>query len=1084
MSKIRRLMGLAVLLFFCFSLPAPSAYAFPDVKENHWAKRYIDYLVARGIAGGYGDGTFRPERGVTRGEFAALLIQAMNLQDSVWALEGNPQLFRDVKANHWAEGYIQLAWELGIVSGYADSTYRPDQTIRRDEMVSMLVRALRYSGQGNKVVTFSDAHTIADWVKESVDLAASWGLVSGFADGSFRPAATVTRAQAAVFISNFLEQRGARFDYYAELQQVNTAARELTAVLNDDAEKLKYTADTKIYRGGKEISAGELAAAVPCSGFLVLNSAGQVSYLEIVEQSLPGDVSLSLGAQAQQISAALSREGGQAGLLERELELEPGPAQASEFRAGRSLEITREVLGVNKLAEDMKVDGSGQLIAVIDSGLDPLHPDLLTTSAGKEKLVDFIDLTEEGKVATSGTISAKNIVTIEGVTYVLGNIGSQSGVYRYGFFAEEALDMDLNFNGTKTDRFLVLLADRVTGGKYDTVYVDTNYNASLIDEKPMAVYSKSHDRAGFSSTMTGSRFNFVLSDIAADGSFVKLGFDVNGHGTQVAGVAAANGSMQGVAPGARLLAIKVLNRQGETSWEMLDKAIRTAVDKGATIVNLSMGYYQDETSGNNSLTYLLDTLSKQKKVVFTVAAGNKGPGIGTLATPGNAKGAIGVGAYIAPAMWKNDYGWDVDKESLWYFSSAGPRQDGLVAPTVVAPGSAVTAFPLWSGSAYRLAEGTSIAAPHLAGAVALLLDSARKAGVTATPLLVKKAVMLGARQLPQFSAAEAGYGVADISEAWRQLRRLEPQTPLKSYTWNRSLGIGEGIYAREFLPGQVPYRVGNLGQEDEIVFWKTTADWLRPWFKMTSLPHGMQRDIPVDYVLPPEPGIYTGFLEGQFLDSTGPEVAMLTTVIKPYILDKDNSYRMEEAESLGAAQYKRYFFRVPPGTEGLQAVLTVPGGVDGYQGRVRMHVVRPNGQEYMMTDFAGRAQENSSGKEWVGATVDSPEAGTWEVVVYSSPSLSGIGLKESQYRLRVQLSGVPEQADGAVTSQYLIGLVPKKLEPNQPNYLSLSIRDRQRKTPVDDMMIEINGQIYQVKKGWVTFTVVPTGDKLKLDVRL
>lgn len=1084
LNKFWRHVGLAVLLFFCLSVLAPNAYAFSDVKDTHWAKNEIDFLVARGIVSGYGDGTFKPGRGVTRGEFASLIIKALNLEDSVWALQGGGQLFRDVPVKHWAKGYIQLAWELGIVSGYSDGTFRPDQTIRRDEMVSMLIRALRFIGQGDKEVEFSDEAKIPSWVRESVRLAARWGLVSGFADGTFRPASPVTRAQAAIFINNLLGQRGARFDFYAPIQSVDVTARAIRAEVNGSQETFRYADKLTIYRNGVELGIGELATAVPAYGLFVLDQQGQVNYLELVDKPVTGDTGLVLSPKAPPATSGQPAGGGQAGLLERELDYLVQPDRESASRAKRSLEITKAVMEADELSADMGVDGAGQLIAIIDSGMDPLHPDLLKTSRGKDKLVDFIDLTDEGLVSTGSTLSARNMVTIQGTSYILGNIPSQSGVYRYGFFSEEQIDFDVNSNGKKADRFLVLLTDSEESGQYDTVYIDTNYNANLIDEKPLKAYRQGHDKVSFSSTLQGYRFSFVISQIDSSGSGVKLGFDVNGHGTQVAGVAAASGSISGMAPGARLLVVKVLDRQGETSWALLEEAIRTAVDRGATVVNLSLGYYQDETSGNNSLTYLIDTLSKKKGVVFTVSAGNKGPGLGSLATPGNAKGAIGVGAYISPAMWENDYGLEVEEESLWYFSSAGPRQDGLVAPTAVAPGSAVTSYPGWSGSLYRLAEGTSIAAPHLAGAVALLLDSAEKSGVESSPELVKRAVQLGARKLSGFSVAEAGYGVVSIADAWKHLRRLEPQAPLKSYTWNRRLGIGEGIYAREFLPGQVPYRVGNLGGEDQVVFWKTTAQWLKPWFKMTSLPGNAQRDVPVDYILPEQPGVYTGFLEGRFLGSYGPEVAMLTTVIKPYRLDADNGYRMEETETLKAAQFKRYFFRVPQGVEGLQVTLAVPGGADGYRGRVRMHLIKPNGQEYMMTDFAGEPLENMQGKEWVGATVDNPDPGTWEVVVYSSPSLSRFGLKESQYRLRVELMGAPEEEPSKLTSQYLIGIVPKTLEPNKPNYITLSIRDKQRKTPVDDIMIEINGQIYQVKKGWVTFTAVPQGDKLKLDVRL
>jgi len=1076
--------GLAALLFFCICFGGTAAYAFSDVKTNHWAKRDIEYLVARQIISGYSDGTYRPDKGVTRAEFTVLLIKALNLEDTATTLKAAGQLFRDVKVNHWAKGYIHLAWELGVVGGYSDGTFHPDSTIRRDEMVSMLVRALRNGGQGDNKVSFTDENQIPAWAKSSVLLAARWGLVSGFEDGAFRPGALVTRAQAATFINNFLRQRGAQFDLYGQIVGINKNNRLLTVLYNGEEISFNYTSSCKVYRNGKELGQAALNEEVSAYGLFVLNDQGKISFIELVDSPLAGGTSVSLGTKTPVPEASQSQTGKQAGLLERELDTAMPSVKVSLERAKASLELTKEEIGAKRLGTDLGVDGSGQVIAIIDSGLDPGHPALLKTSSGEEKLVDFLDLTDEGLIKTDRTITQKNMVNLDGVSYILGNIQTKSGVYHYGFFEESKLDFDVNFNGGKDDRFLILVTDSQISGQYDTVYIDTNNNASLLDEKPLKLFRLDHERKSFSSSLQNMVFNFVLSELDSKGNYVKLGFDVNGHGTQVAGVAAASGEFTGIAPGAKLLVIKVLDKAGETSWDQLEKAVKLAAEKGATVVNLSLGYYYDETYGNNSLTYLIESLSKKKGIVFVASAGNKGPGIGTLATPGNAKAAIGVGAYISKKMWKNVYDLEINQDSLWYFSSAGPRQDGLVAPTVVAPASAITSFPLWSGTAYRLAEGTSIASPHLAGAVALLLEGAKNAKVSAEPDLIKKAVILGAKQVANFSYAEAGYGEANIYEAWKHLRRLELQPLLKSYTWNRQLGIGEGIYAREFLPGLVPYRIQNVSDKDQTLFWKTTVDWIEPWFEMTYLPKGSYRDVPLSYVLPSKPGLYTGILEGRFLNSYGPEISMMTTVIKPYNLTEENGYRMEVGDSLGAAQIKRYFFRVAEGTKSLQALLSVPKDSDGYQGRVRMHLIKPNGEEYLMSDFAGLAKENTAGKEWVGSVIDQPDPGTWEIVVYSSPAIANQGLDSSQYRLRVQLAGVPDSEENKVSARYLIGNVPKKLEPGKINYVSLSVRDKQRKTPVDDIMIEINGQVYQVINGWVTFSVIPESTELELDVRL
>ncbi|MDS1029667.1 S8 family serine peptidase [Bacillota bacterium LX-D] len=1089
MKQIRRY-ALVILLIhiFCVVL-SPKAYAFSDVGETNWASQGIDYANAKDIVKGYGDGRFMPYEAVTRSEFAVMLIKALNMKYSVQAVHGSAKLFRDVPGNHWAKDYIQLAWELGIVSGYADGTFRPDQKIRRDEMVSTLVRALRYIGQGEKNVQFKDLGQIPAWSKDSVLLAARWGLVGGFADGTFRASSPVTRAQAAVFINNFLDQRKSRFDYYGLVKKVQLTTKTMDVELQKETTTFTYSGQTVAYRQGKKISLQELRDLAPCNALFVLTATGEVGYLEVVEQKVPENLTLTYGFQEKTVArksvdSAASKNGGKLSLDDDSLQIVKNELPVTAVQAGKSLNITKNVMGVSKFADDLKVDGRGQTIAIIDSGVDPLHPDLQKTTHGEEKIVDFIDLSKEGEIDTKASVGKGQSITFNQKNYLLGTIPTQSGIYHYGFLQEGQIDLDINFDGQKDENFLVVVTDRVTKGKYDTVYVDTNGNGSLIDEPPSQVYSQSHGKLSFKSAKVGSKFGFVVSGIASTGQKVNLGFDANGHGTQVAGVAAANGTLQGVAPGAKLLIIKVLDKQGETDWDMLEEAVRVAAAKKANIVNLSLGYYQDNTFGNNTLTYLIDNYSKQNNMFFIAAAGNKGPGIGSLATPGNAKGAIGVGAYISPEMWESDYGWNVEKESLWYFSSMGPRQDGMVVPTIVAPGSAISCYPTWSGTPYKLAEGTSIAAPHVAGAAALLLTGANQKGLKVSPDLMKKALANGAKKLSGFNEAEEGYGLISINQTWKNLAKFDFQSTLASHTWNKQLGIGEGLYAREYLPRQVPFLVKNTAPKDQVVFWSSTADWLKPWFKMTSMPKGSQRELPVDYELPDQPGIYTAFLNGRFLSSPGPEVSMLTTVIKPSLLNEDNNYRVDYNGILGAAQFERYFFKVPEGTGSLEALLNVPEDAVGLHGQVRMHLIKPDGQEYAMSEFAGKGFDGSNAKEWVAETVPNPDAGTWEVVVYSSPALEQWGLRESCYKLKIQLFDVEQGGSVPQNFPYLVGVVSRKIEPNKPNYISISVRDKKKKTPIDDVMLEINGQMYRVKKGWVTFTTIPQSTNLELDVKI
>jgi tripeptidyl-peptidase-2 len=499
MKRLTVKIGLVMLFLFCINLWVPTAYAFTDLKNDHWAKKDIEHLVARQIISGYSDGTYGPDKGVTRAEFTVLLIKALNLEDTASTLRAAGQLFRDVKANHWAKGYIHLAWELGVVGGYSDGTFRPDNTIRRDEMISMLIRALRDIGQGSEKVTFADENLIPAWAKSSVLQAAEWGLVSGFEDGTFRPGTLVTRAQAAIFINNFLQQRGAQFDFFGQIVSINKGSRQLTVDYNGERITFSYNRDCKIYHNGTPIAIDALEQRVSSYGFFVLGNQGHISFIDLVNSPSVSGSDLTIGSQTPIREAEKANVGKQAGILERELDRTLSSAKVNLERAKKILEVTKEDLGVKRLSEELGVDGSGQVIAIIDSGIDPGHPDLLQTSRGQEKLIDFVDLTTEGLVNTEQTISARSAATLDGVSYNLGNILSKSNVYHYGFFEEEKLGFDVNFNGNMTERFLVLVTDSKVRGVYDTVYIDTNNNGSLLDEEPITLYRDSKKRQSFKS---------------------------------------------------------------------------------------------------------------------------------------------------------------------------------------------------------------------------------------------------------------------------------------------------------------------------------------------------------------------------------------------------------------------------------------------------------------------------------------------------------------------------------------------------------------------------------------------------------
>ncbi|MCX5970290.1 MAG: S-layer homology domain-containing protein [Coprothermobacterota bacterium] len=173
----------------------PSVPSFSDLNE-HWAEALILSLTAKGIISGYPDGTFQPDRLVSRAEFSAILCRALNLSPST-----NQGDFSDL-SSHWAKGYVLALVEEGFIKGYPDGAFAPDALIKRAEIAAIMSRVkalLPVAG----IPTFSDVN-VGYWAFGQIEACAGAKIVSGYPDGAFHPESSATRAEASAVIARGL----------------------------------------------------------------------------------------------------------------------------------------------------------------------------------------------------------------------------------------------------------------------------------------------------------------------------------------------------------------------------------------------------------------------------------------------------------------------------------------------------------------------------------------------------------------------------------------------------------------------------------------------------------------------------------------------------------------------------------------------------------------------------------------------------------------------------------------------------------------------------------------------------------------
>jgi hypothetical protein len=172
-------------------------HPFNDVPADYWADDQLQYLVSRGIVSGYSDGSFHPNGGVTRAQFAKMLVGAMG-----WSVQiPSRPTFTDVAHDFWAYGYIETAADHGVMSGYSDGTFRPASGVTRGQIAKIIVMAHGWPlDDVPSTGSFSDVSQ-DDWLYNYAEIVNAAGVMEGYSDGTFRPYSYASRAQIAKILT-------------------------------------------------------------------------------------------------------------------------------------------------------------------------------------------------------------------------------------------------------------------------------------------------------------------------------------------------------------------------------------------------------------------------------------------------------------------------------------------------------------------------------------------------------------------------------------------------------------------------------------------------------------------------------------------------------------------------------------------------------------------------------------------------------------------------------------------------------------------------------------------------------------------
>ena len=180
---------LALVMALGMILPATAASRFTDV-AGHWAESYIEKWADKGVINGYPDGSFRPDRYITRAEVAKVLALAYEMPLDIDAYD-----FTDVTDKDWYYAHVQACASYDVINGYPDGSFNPDGFISRSEAVKMVCLAAGLTEKDSGLESKPDYAQIPDWATGYWNALYHAGVIDGYEDGYLRPVQNITRAE-------------------------------------------------------------------------------------------------------------------------------------------------------------------------------------------------------------------------------------------------------------------------------------------------------------------------------------------------------------------------------------------------------------------------------------------------------------------------------------------------------------------------------------------------------------------------------------------------------------------------------------------------------------------------------------------------------------------------------------------------------------------------------------------------------------------------------------------------------------------------------------------------------------------------
>ncbi len=674
------------------------------------------------------------------------------------------------------------------------------------------------------------------------------------------------------------------------------------------------------------------------------------------------------------------------------------------------------------IASHPNFDGRGVTIAIVDTSIDLLTPELQTAKSldGKitTKIVDVVNAAASSIDPTDDIASTPGsfVVKMEeqharaSTTPIAdGNINIAIGErrYRVGSINERSSgprgDLNRDGNPPGSSGAFAVLWDETT----NTVWVDTNQDHSFTDEKTMMDYRIRHDIGIFGKDDPATPIRETIGFTIQTDNVHKLVMINPGdgvHGTAVAGLAVGNGffggKTSGAAPQAQIVSVPFMYTQQGISHSLIESIIVAVKHPLVDIVNVSAGVVRVLNDGTSVHSIICNRLVEKFKKPIFASAGNSGDQVNIIQEFATASKVIAVGSYVNRETARVNYGVvGVHEDNVDRLSSRGPAKNGALKPNLLAPAASLTTKPRFLPGepitntyalppGYLVSSGTSAASPMAAGGVALLISAAKQTNIQYDADSLRWAIMSSARYLPNIRAYEQGTGLLQVGAAWEALKNA-PSLPeistsaIITHTFSDELKEphqGPGIYEREgWTERQVRTRtitfLRTSGSTKQTIY---QVRWLGndgTFSSSTTLTLPLNKPTPLLVKITPKGlGVHSAILS---LDEPGPGRAVyqaMNTIVAAEQFTEANQFKVMHEGKLHWMESESFYLNVPSGAAALNL------GVQIQHGNLKPWLMSPSGYHYYVRASSLPFSDYQTNGSW-SRTIPLPEAGVWQLIV-------------------------------------------------------------------------------------------------------